>query len=120
MRVRMRASRAVILCLTSALAACGNRASVTPPIYAPLPASDADPEAAPASGRLPADTHPLAYRLRFELDPKQAGYRGSTAIELTLDRPRETLWLHARGPRLWSHRLSRGRSSVSSMATLPR
>jgi cytosol alanyl aminopeptidase len=107
MRVHARAS-SVVLSLMCALWACGNRANVTPPIYAPLPAPDVDQEAAPAHGRLPADTHPLAYSLRLELDPKQTSYRGSVAIELQLDRPRESLWLHSRGPRVRAARVARG------------
>jgi alanyl aminopeptidase len=58
-------------------------------------------------GRLPVDTHPLAYSLRFELDPKQTSYRGSVSIELALDRPRESIWLHNRGPRVRAARVVR-------------
>jgi alanyl aminopeptidase len=93
--------------LACLLLACGGRERLTPPIYAPRPASAADAEAGPQHGRLPADTHPLGYRLQLELDPRQPGYRGSVRIELALDRPRETLWLHDRGPRVTSVKVLR-------------
>jgi alanyl aminopeptidase len=96
-----------LLLLACSLCACGGKERLTAPIYAPLPAAETDPEGTPLNGRLPRDTHPLGYRLRFELDPTQASYRGSVAIEMTLDRPRESLWLHNRGPRILAARVLR-------------
>jgi alanyl aminopeptidase len=81
------------LCLLVLLAACGKPAQLTPPIYAALPAADADGEAPPTT-RLPADTHPLRYQITLELLPERPVYKGQVAIEVALDRPRETLWLH--------------------------
>lgn len=89
----------VLICLCFALLiACGKPANLTPPIYAPLPAPDADQEGAPTA-RLPADTHPLRYQLTLELVPDRPVYRGTVHIEVALDRPRETLWLHQKGIR---------------------
>jgi cytosol alanyl aminopeptidase len=81
-----------------ALGACGKPAQQTPPIHAPAPAPQADPEAPPGD-RLPGDTHPESYSLALALDPAQRAYRGSVAIDVMLERPRSSIWLHSRGPR---------------------
>ena len=89
-----------LLALTGSLSACSQKERLTPPIYATMPARDAELEGAPSNGRLPRDTHPLRYQLALEVDPRKPTYRGQVKIELALDRPRETLWLHSRGPRV--------------------
>src|SRR5690606_34665045 len=80
------------------LAACGRSAHTSPPLYAPLPASDLDAEKGPGA-RLPEDTHPLRYALTLELIPERATYTGQVAIDVALDRPRESIWLHQKGIR---------------------
>src|SRR5689334_17334570 len=92
------ASMRVLTLCCALLVACGKPANLTPPIYAPLPAPDADQEGAPTT-RLPGDTHPLRYQITLELVPERPVYKGSVAIEIALDRPRETLWLHQKGMR---------------------
>jgi alanyl aminopeptidase len=78
------------------LAACGpSTANTTPPLYAPLTAGAGDAEAAPAH-RLPDDTHPLAYTLTIDISPDQPSFRGVVSIDVQLDRPRETIYLHAK------------------------
>src|SRR5690242_1265455 len=100
----MRLSRA--LCLSLLLLSCGKPPALTPPIYAPLPAPQVDTEAPPET-RLPEDTHPLRYQLTLEVDPSAVAFRGQVAIELALDRPRENIYLHARGLRVASVRVVR-------------
>jgi alanyl aminopeptidase len=80
---------------------CSGNAYRTPPIYATLPAPDRDLEKPPTNGRLPADVTPVRYTLALTLDPRQKGYRGQVEIELMLDRPRESVWLHNLGPRVY-------------------
>jgi cytosol alanyl aminopeptidase len=94
------------LALCALLAACAPKAELTPPIQAPAPAPDVDGEIV-QSGRLPADTVPLGYRMTLEIDPDQASYRGSVEIALNLDRPRESIWLHSRGLRVGSVTVAR-------------
>src|SRR5688572_18859255 len=103
-----------ILLSVVALAACGVKERLTPPSYAPLPARDADLEVSPARGRLPEDTHPLRYHLQLSVDPRKPTYTGEVQIELALDRPRERLWLHNRGPRVSQVRVVRPDGQVSS------
>lgn len=51
---------------------------------------------APA-GRLPDLARPLAYRLALTLDPRQDEFGGQVAIDLTLQRDSEVIWLHGQG-----------------------
>ncbi|BDG01684.1 M1 family metallopeptidase [Anaeromyxobacter oryzae] len=98
------------------LVAC---ASSRPPAAVPAtsaPAAAAAPAAAPASPasptaavpdeappllQLPGDVHPVRYALRLELDPaRDAGFRGQVEIQVVLDRPRQTVWLHGNALRV--------------------
>jgi alanyl aminopeptidase len=91
----MRVSRLAALCAL-AFVSC----KPTPPVIAPPPAPPApDAELAPRD-RLPPDTRPEAYQLTLEIDPDKPTYSGAVAIEVTLDRPRTSIWLHSRGPRV--------------------
>ncbi|HEX6241350.1 MAG TPA: M1 family aminopeptidase [Polyangiales bacterium] len=80
---------------------------MTPPLYAPLPAPAVDLEAPPKDGRLPADVRPERYALWLEILPEQTRYQGRVAIDLLLDRPRESLWFHSRGHRISEARVAR-------------
>ncbi|MDB4972709.1 MAG: Membrane alanine aminopeptidase [Myxococcaceae bacterium] len=100
----MRFFASVLLC--ALLLSCGPKPELTPPIQAPAPAPEVDAEVPPA-GRLPADTRPESYRIQLEVDPDKAGYRGTVSIDVTLDRPRESIWLHSRGPRVEQATLQR-------------
>ncbi len=75
---------------------CGHSSAPSAPVHAPLPAPDGDGEK-PTLGRLPADTQPLRYALTLEIVPQHATFSGKVTIELALDRPRSTLYLHALG-----------------------
>lgn len=86
---------------------CSGKAHTTPPLYAPLPARNQDLEGAPRLGRLPLDVHPLGYQLTLDIDPRKPKYKGEVKIEIALDRPRETLWLHNRGPSVLSAQVVR-------------
>jgi alanyl aminopeptidase len=59
-------------------------------------ASSAVIDEAPANARLPRGVEPTAQRLELELDPTQERYRGRVIIDISLDRPRQTIWLNAR------------------------
>ncbi|MFT3924816.1 MAG: M1 family metallopeptidase [Myxococcales bacterium] len=98
--------RVLIVLCCALLFACGKPANLTPPIYAPLPAPDADAEGAPTT-RLPVDTHPLRYQITLDMVPSRPIYRGKVAIDIALDRPRETIWLHQKGIRASLVRLVR-------------
>jgi alanyl aminopeptidase len=82
--------------LAAVVAACGAVRAPSAPVYAPLPAPERDAEAL-RSERLPADVTPLSYALELNLVPSAKTYSGRVTIELALDRPRESLYLHARG-----------------------
>ncbi len=51
----------------------------------------------PTGARLDADTAPRGYRVRLEVDPAQASFRGQVTVELDLAAARDHLWLNARG-----------------------
>jgi len=97
----MRFSEIVGACvlLSASLVACAPKPELTPPIQAAAPAPDYDSEIV-ASGRLPIDTSPLSYRVELEIDPDKASYGGTVTIEVNLDRPRESIWLHSRQARV--------------------
>jgi alanyl aminopeptidase len=93
--------------LLLSLAACSpSPALSTPPIFAPAPAAATDAEAAPGH-RLPADTRPLHYGLMLEIVPERATFRGQVRIQIALDRPRESIFLHAKNLTASSVRLLR-------------
>lgn len=48
-----------------------------------------------ARGELPAGARPLAVHLRLELDPRAREFSGQVELELALERPTRSLWLHA-------------------------
>ncbi len=90
--------RALSFLCCALLAACGKPINLTPPVYAPLPPTAEAAEEVPGA-RLPADTQPLRYRLALELHPDRDTYTGHVAIDVALDRPRSTLFLHQVGMR---------------------
>ena len=100
-RARVRAST---LCVF--LAACGAKPERPPavPVQAQAPGAEDD---APPRGRLPAGVQPEAYRIELLVDPDRVSYGGSVAIDVLLDRPQQTLWLHSRGPRVGTVSLTR-------------
>jgi alanyl aminopeptidase len=88
-----------------ASAACAGSA-VAPSRAAPGPttssaASDTAPPRLPAEpvpkGPLPRDAHPTRERLALTVDPEAERFGGTATIDVTLDRPRDVLWLHGRG-----------------------
>jgi alanyl aminopeptidase len=50
----------------------------------------------PDGGRLPRDVTPVAQQISLELDPRKDSYAGVVVIDVTLQAPRRTIWLHAR------------------------
>ncbi|HEX2569322.1 MAG TPA: M1 family metallopeptidase [Polyangia bacterium] len=51
----------------------------------------------PSKGRLPRDVKPTAYTLALEVVPERETFSGTVEIEIALERPRDTIWLHGRG-----------------------
>ena len=80
------------------LTACAQEeASSTQPVAAPDAPSEAqaDDWAAEApNGRLPTDVRPTAYTLDMTIDPREARYAGSVAIDIEIDEARDHIWLH--------------------------
>jgi len=85
-----------LLSLLACLSACSHGSTPSAPVYAPMPAPDGDGEK-PVGGRLPTDTEPLRYALTLTIAPEQATFSGRVSIDVALDRPRSTIYLHARG-----------------------
>src|SRR4051812_48574498 len=71
-----------------------------PPSPAPLPTrvplARLPAEPVPL-GPLPRDARPTRESLALAIDPEGARFGGTAAIDVTLDRPRDVLWLHGRG-----------------------
>jgi cytosol alanyl aminopeptidase len=84
-RVHLAAIVAALVVLLPVLAARVSTAAATPT------------EEAPPALQLPSDVRPLRYALELAIDPHAAGFRGEEVIEVALERPRRTIWLHARG-----------------------
>jgi cytosol alanyl aminopeptidase len=62
-----------------------------PPPSAPLPAEE------PPTGRLPADVRPSYGHLALTIAPERQEFSGSVEIAVTLERPRDVIWLHGQG-----------------------
>ena len=59
----------------------------------PPPAHQLPQEPVPAL-RLPSDVKPTHYALNLQIDPDQAEFSGSAAIDLMFSAPRDVLWVH--------------------------
>jgi alanyl aminopeptidase len=55
-----------------------------------------DPGPAPL-GRLGTDVRPEHYRLQLRIDPREERFSGTTAIDITITRPVDRIWLHGKG-----------------------
>jgi alanyl aminopeptidase len=55
------------------------------------------PEEPVPLGRLPGDARPTRESLALTIDPEGARFGGTATIELTIEKPRDVLWLHGRG-----------------------
>ncbi len=47
--------------------------------------------------QLPSDVHPTRYALSMEIVPGRPRFQGTADIAITLDKPRQVIWLHGRG-----------------------
>lgn len=102
----MQRAQAIVgsLALSLCLPACGSPAAA-PPAIATAAQPPAGPSAATASAlaeprptlRLPADVHPGAEAIELTVQPEHDTFSGKVDIDVQLDRPRQSLWLHARG-----------------------
>ncbi|MCB9963286.1 MAG: M1 family metallopeptidase [Hyphomonas sp.] len=52
----------------------------------------------PPTGQLPADVHPVAYRLDLVTDPHKDSFTGHEEIDISMDGPHARIWLHDLGP----------------------
>jgi alanyl aminopeptidase len=97
--------RALAAVLLVGLVAMAVACAEAPPPVAPLapapppPTTMAAPpvadEATPTL-RLPADTRPTAEAIELRVDPRQERFSGAVDIDVRLDRPRSTIWLHGK------------------------
>ncbi|MDB4988927.1 MAG: Membrane alanine aminopeptidase [Myxococcaceae bacterium] len=93
------------LLVSALLVSCAPKPAPRPPVQAP-PRAPVETES-PPRGRLPADVRPEAYRIELELDPDKPTYSGVVSVDVTLDQPRATIWLHSRGLRVAAVALTR-------------
>lgn len=92
-------SSSLVLCL----AACGS--VVAPPRLAVQTTTTASPSVPPPALppephpdlRLPVDVHPVAEAINLTIRPDQDRFSGKVDIDVTSDRERQSIWLHARG-----------------------
>ncbi len=91
------------LLATLCVAACGPEAAAPPATpqasAAPTqtgPVATAPDEPRPAL-RLPSDVHPTAEAIELTIRPDQDRFSGRVDVDVTLDRSRRSIWLHARG-----------------------
>src|SRR5437762_3386357 len=99
----MRRARAVaaIALMVVACARVPNVVTSTSPSPSTSPISSTStstsPEDAAPAFRLPDDVRPTRYRLELVVDPRGERFSGVVEIAIRLERPRRTVWLHARG-----------------------
>ncbi|HEY6463120.1 MAG TPA: hypothetical protein VIY73_23280, partial [Polyangiaceae bacterium] len=98
---KLAVSAVVLAALVALAAACAEEpAPVAPPAPPPPPPVAVAPppvadEATPTL-RLPADTRPTAEAIELHVDPRQERFSGAVDIDVRLDRPRSTIWLHGK------------------------
>ncbi|MCP4443821.1 MAG: M1 family metallopeptidase [Myxococcales bacterium] len=98
----------IALCIGAAvaLASCSGAATNPAPAAAPE-APPVDYSLAP-EGRLGPATTPTAYRLKLDLDSREAHFAGVVAIDIAVHEPVHTVWLHGKGLQIASARLEQG------------
>jgi alanyl aminopeptidase len=85
--------------------------------------------------RLPTDVHPVSESIDLQLNPSQTTYAGSVEIDVKLDAPRSTVWLHGKGLQVvhasltpegaapieakWAERHASGIASISLASPAP-
>ncbi len=72
------------------------------PVTEPSPSREAKaPASAPTEPvpalRLPKDVRPTHYRIELTIDPDRPSFSGEAEIAVTLDAPRQVIWLHGLG-----------------------
>jgi len=89
------------LIASAALSACATATPTGTATTTPTPtatsAATPIPEDPVPTLRLPTDVHPLAESIDLQLSPVEETYPGSVDIDVKLDAPRSTLWLHGKG-----------------------
>lgn len=96
--IRLTASLALVV----SLAACGpapDGPTTIAPRTDPVPVAEPPPAPAPEDpplGRLPRDIRPEHYTLALQIVPSSERFSGSARIRVTMDRPRDVIWMHGR------------------------
>src|SRR6185503_21281747 len=95
----MATRRAVTLCLVPFLALGCEAHEDTPPAAAPpaVTSTAAAPiREEPPLGRLPKDVRPTRYKVALEVAPARDRFAGTVDIDVTLQRARDVVWMHAK------------------------
>ena len=94
-------SLSLSLCTASAFAAPTASAPTTSTTTTPTPSTGKvtvqKPEAPPTDGRLERDVVPTHQAIWLRLVPGNEAYGGSVDIDVDVQNPKKTIWLHARG-----------------------
>lgn len=89
-------STALWACAASTPTGTSTATSTATPTATSASTPTAIPEDPVPTLRLPADVHPLAESIDLQLDPSATAYGGSVDIDVKLDAPRSTVWLHGK------------------------
>ncbi|MEY2933890.1 MAG: hypothetical protein RL033_4639, partial [Pseudomonadota bacterium] len=109
--------RKSVLVLLALLAAC--RREPVANVGVPSEPVPAEASAAAAQGRLPEGVRPTHYALQLQIVPGRDDFSGHASIDVQLDRPLQTLLLHARELQLTSSSVSVP-GSERSVTAVPR
>jgi aminopeptidase N len=101
--VKLLSTSAPTLLASLCIAACGPEAAAppstpqAPAVPAQTGATSVAPDEARPTLRLPTDVHPTAEAIELTVRPEQDRFSGHVDIDVTLDRARRSIWLHALG-----------------------
>ncbi|MGE0550606.1 MAG: M1 family metallopeptidase [Kofleriaceae bacterium] len=76
-------------------------------------------EATPPGLRLPAGVRPTRYAIDLSIDPARDTFSGVAEIELAIDRPMRTIWLHGEGLDVIDATLRRDGSAIAVTPVAP-
>jgi cytosol alanyl aminopeptidase len=93
------------------LLSCATPTVAPPATQAVTTASTLPAEATPEL-QLPSDVHPTRYALSLAINPDRPDFRGTADIAITLDKPRQIIWLHGRELKVTESTISVGAESI--------